>query len=85
MKIKPEFTARLRGDPSAQAAVIVTTDGPPAGFADRAEALGLRVHRQFKLRPMLALGGPASAVLTLLEESWVLLVEEDQKMTTMDR
>jgi hypothetical protein len=84
MKIDPQFEAKLRANPSAQAAVIVTTDGAPSQFAPRAKALGLCVHRQFKLRQMLALRGPANAVLALTDEPWVLSVEEDQPVTTMD-
>jgi hypothetical protein len=83
VKIKAEFENRLRADPSAQVAVIVTTDGPPADFTPRAEAVGLEVHRQYKLRHMLALRGPANAALALLDEPWVLSVEEDQPVTTM--
>jgi len=83
MKIKPEFEAELRADPSAQVAVIVTTGGSPGEFASRAEAMGLEVHRQYKLRHMLALRGPADAALALLDEPWVLSVEEDQPVTTM--
>jgi len=83
MKIKAEFEAKLRADPTTQVAVIVTTDGSPSEFAPRAEAVGLNVHRQYKLRHMLALRGPANAALALLEEPWVLSVEEDQPVTTM--
>lgn len=83
MKIKTGLEARLRAAPLARVAVIVTTDGAPAGFVPRVEAIGLKVHRQYKLRHVLALRGPANAVLTLLEEPWVLSVEEDQPVTTM--
>lgn len=83
MKMKAEFEAKLRATPSAQVAVIVTTDGSPGEFTSRAEAMGLQVHRQFRLRRMLALRGPANAVLALLDEPWVLSVEEDQPVTTM--
>jgi hypothetical protein len=83
MKIKPEFEHRLRANPSVQVAVIVTTDGPPGGFASRAETMGLEVHRQYRLRHMLALKGQASAALALLDEPWVLHLEEDQPVTTM--
>jgi len=85
MKIKAELEARLRADPLASMAVIVTTDGSAADFAPRAEALGFQVHRQYKLRQMLALRGLSKAVLTLFEEPWVLSVEEDQPVTTMSR
>ncbi len=83
MKIKAEFEAKLRADPSAQVAVIVTTDDSPGEFTSRAQAVGFKVHRQYKLRHMLALRGPADAALALLEEPWVLFVEEDQPVTTM--
>jgi len=83
MKIKAEFEAKLRADPTTQVAVIVTTDGSPSEFAPCAETVGLKVHRQYKLRHMLALRGPANAALALLEEPWVLSVEEDQPGTTM--
>lgn len=83
MKIKTEFEEKLRAGPTAQVAVIVTTDGPPGEFVPRAEAIGLKIHRQYKLRQMLALRGPANGVLALLDEPWVLFVEEDQPVTTM--
>ena len=83
MKIKAEFEARLRADPLAQVAVIVTTDGLPSEFASRTDMVGLKVQRQYRLRHMLALRGPANAALALLEEPWVLFVEEDQTVTTM--
>ncbi len=83
MKIKPEFEAKLRADPAAPVAVIVTTGGSPGEFVSRAEAIGLEVHRQYRLRHMLALRGPANAALALLDEPWVLSVEEDQPVTTM--
>ena len=83
MKIKAKFEKELRAEPSALVAVIATTDGSPGEFVSRAEAAGLKVHRQYKLRQMLALRGPANAVLALLEEPWVLFVEEDQAVTTM--
>jgi hypothetical protein len=83
VKIEAEFESRLRAGPLAQVAVIVTTAGPPGEFVARAEALGLEVHRQYRLRHMLALRGPASAALALLDEPWVLSVEEDQPVTTM--
>lgn len=83
MKMKARFEEKLRANPSAKVAVIVTTDGSPDEFAPRAEAMRLKVHRQYKLRHMLALRGPANAVLALLDEPWVLFVEEDQPVTTM--
>lgn len=83
MKIKTEFEKKLRADPLAQVAVIVTTDASPGEFVSRAEAIGLEVHRQYRLRHMLALRGPANAALALLDEPWVLSVEEDQPVTTM--
>lgn len=84
MKIDPKFEAKLCANPSARVAVIATTDGAPSQVAPRAEALGLQVHRQFRLRQMLALQGPADAVLALLDEPSVLSVEEDRPVTTMD-
>jgi len=84
VKIKAEFEQRLRADPSAPAAVIVAVDGSPSEFTPRVEEMGLEVHRQYKLRQMLALRGPADAALALLDEPWVLSVKEDQTVTTMD-
>jgi len=83
MKIRPEFAAKLRADLSMQVALIATTDGAPSAFVPRVEALGLSVHRKFKLRRMLALRGPANAALALLDEPWVLSIEEDQPVSTM--
>ncbi|OQY19022.1 MAG: hypothetical protein B6I34_10045 [Anaerolineaceae bacterium 4572_32.1] len=83
IKIKPQFEKNLRADPSAPVAVLVTANGPPDEFAPRVRDMGLEVHRKFKLRRIMALRGPANAALALLDEPWVISVEEDQPITTM--
>ncbi len=74
---------KLERDPSALVNVIVQTQGESAAYVDSAKTRGLTVRRAFTLIHGLALTGPASAVLALAKEPWVVSVEEDRQVHTM--
>ena len=82
-KIDDALHQKLVADPDHSVALIVRTQGDPAPHLSRLEQLGLRVGRQFKLLPSVAVSGRAGAALKLLEEDWVEKIEEDRPVRTM--
>jgi hypothetical protein len=82
-KIEKALHQKLAADPEQLVALIVRTDGDPAPHLPRLAEMGLQVGHQFKLVPGVSVTGSAAAALSLIEEKWVLKVEEDQPVTTM--
>jgi hypothetical protein len=75
--------SRLQSDRSAIMRVIIKVKGKPSNCLPALESRGLIVHHAFTLIPALAIEGPASAILSLVDESWVLSIEEDRQVRTM--
>jgi len=84
-KIDSALRQRLTADPEQSMALIVRTDGDPTPHLSRLAELGFRVGHQFRLVPGVSVTGSAAAALSLLEEEWVIKVEEDQPVKTMHR
>ncbi len=82
-KIDKALHQKLAAHAEQSVALIVRTDGDPTPHLPRLAELGLQVGHQFKLVPGVSVTGPAAAGLLLLDEKWVLKVEEDQPVTTM--
>ena len=82
-KIDSALRQKLAADPEQSVALIIRTDGDPTPHLSRFAELGLKVGHQFKLVPGVSVTGLATAALQLLDEKWVLKVEEDQPVTTM--
>jgi hypothetical protein len=82
-KIDSALHGKLAADPQQSVALIVRTDGAPTPYLPRLAELGLQVGHQFRLVPGVSVTGSAAAALLLLEESWVLKVEEDRPVRTM--
>jgi hypothetical protein len=82
-KIDKALHQKLAADPEQSVALIVRTDGAPAPHLPRLAEMGLQVGHQFKLVPGVSVSGTAAAALLLLDEKWVLKVEEDQPVKTM--
>jgi hypothetical protein len=82
-KIDRALHHRLAADPEQSVALIIRTDGDPTPHLSRLAELGLRAGHQFKLVPGVSVTGRAAAALSLLDEAWVLKVEEDRPVTTM--
>lgn len=83
VRIDRELHQKLVADPKQSVALIVRTDGDPQPHLSRLAELGLQVGHQFRLVPGVSVTGTAGAALLLLEEKWVLKIEEDRPVTTM--
>jgi len=84
-KIDSALRQKLTADPKLSVALIVRTDGDPTPHLSRLAELGFQVGHQFRLVPGVSVTGSAAATLTLLEEEWVIKVEEDQPVKTMHK
>ena len=84
-KIDSALYQKLSAEPHQSVALIVRTDGDPAPHLSRLAELGLQVGHQFRLVPGVSVTGLAAAALLLLDETWVLKVEEDRPVTTMQK
>jgi hypothetical protein len=82
-KIDRALRQKLGTDSEQSVALIVRTDGDPTPHLGRLSELGLQVGHQFKLVPGVSVTGRAAAALSLLDETWVLKIEEDRPVTTM--
>lgn len=82
-KMAPALHRKLGASPDSIVALIVRTDGDPARYLPRLAELGFVVGHQFRLLPGVSVRGRARAALSLLDEAWVLQVEEDQPVTAM--
>jgi len=82
-KIDRVLHSKLAADPQQSVALIVRTEGDPTSHLPRLAELGLQAGHQFRLVPGVSVTGSAAAALLLLEEQWVLKVEEDRPVRTM--
>jgi len=82
-KIDRAFHQKLAADPKQSVALIVRTEGDPTPHLSRLAELGLQVGHQFRLIPGVSVTGPAAAALALLDEGWVVKIEEDRPVKTM--
>jgi hypothetical protein len=82
-KIDSVLRQKLAADSEQSVALIVRTDGDPSPHLPRLAELGLQVGHQFRLVPGVSVTGSAGAALLLIEEEWVIKIEEDQPVTTM--
>jgi hypothetical protein len=82
MKVDSELEQALTRTPHAQVSVIVHVEGDPAQYTSAIEAYDLSVVRAFRLTNTLAVRGPASRLLQLVDEPWVSKIESDRTITT---
>jgi hypothetical protein len=82
-KIDEALRQRLAADPERSVALIIRTQGAPAPHLSHLADLGLKVGHQFKLVPGVSVAGRAAVALSLLDETWILKIEEDRPVTTM--
>ncbi len=81
--ITPDLVKKLQREPNATVNLIVRlVDSPEVHVAD-AQAKGLQVQRTFSLISAMAVRGTAAAALALMNESWVVSVEEDKSVHIM--
>jgi hypothetical protein len=84
-KIDSALHQKLAADPEQSVALIVRTDGDSTPHLSRLAELGLKVGHQFRLVPGVSVTGSAGAALLLLEENWVIRIEADRPVTTMQK
>jgi len=82
-KIDNGLRKNLAADPERSVALIIRTAGDPTPHLPRLAELGLRVGHQFKLVPGVSVAGRAAAALSLLDEDWIVKIEEDRPVKTM--
>jgi hypothetical protein len=81
-KIDPSLRSKLASAPEQTVGLIVRTVGDPTPHLERLTELGLEVGRQFRLLPGVSVTGRARAALSLVNEVWILKIEEDLPITT---
>jgi len=81
-KVAPELLKKLRTGGNAQVQLIVRTTDDPEQYVALLEERGIKVQRRFRLTRRLAIQGPAAACLSLVNEPWVEVLEEDQPVHT---
>ena len=82
-KIDSVLHQKLAADPEQPVSLIVRTDGDPSPYLPRLAELGLKIGHQFRLVPGVSVTGSAGAALSLIEEKWVVSIEEDRPVKTM--
>jgi uncharacterized caspase-like protein len=80
-KIDATLREWLVSAPQQRVALIVRTAGDPTAYVPKAEELGFSVKHQFRLLPGMAVVGLAGRAAELLDEEWVVSVEEDRQVT----
>ena len=81
--VSPEFKKKLESNPNAVVSVIVRVQKESSAYVQQVQARNLTVRHAYTLIPALALRGPASAVIALAQEGWVVSIEEDRVVHTM--
>ncbi|GAB4536922.1 MAG: hypothetical protein Kow0063_23000 [Anaerolineae bacterium] len=82
-KIDEELYQKLAADPEQSVALIVRTRGDPTPYLSRLAELGMQVGHQFRLVPGVSVTGQGASALLLLDEEWVVKIEEDRPVKTM--
>lgn len=77
-KIDHNLLERMRKDPQAKVNLIVRTKGDPEEYIPLLSQRGIEVRQKIQLLKALAIRAPASQCLLLLDEGWVLAIEEDR-------
>ena len=81
--ISPDLESRLQRNPNTLVSLIVRLKGDASAHLADVQARGLTVRRTYSLISAIAIQGTASASLTLMDEPWVLSLEEDRTVHTM--
>jgi hypothetical protein len=83
-KVAAELLKKLQGRGAAQVQLIVCTTDDPGQYVAFLEERGIEVRQRFRLTRRLAIQGPAAACLSLIDEPWVEVLEEDQPVHTWE-
>lgn len=82
-KIDPQLAAKLKTRSSQDFALIVRVVRADDATEQALRSLGLVVRHRLTLTPIFAVTGPAPAALRLIDQPWVVSVEEDLPVHTM--
>jgi len=80
--IVPDYLKTLQSDPEQPVSAIIRIYNDPQANTAQLANLGLTVTQTFSLVPGLAVTGPAKGVVALLDEPWVISIEQDQPVHT---
>lgn len=83
-KIAPQFRRSLELNPTQRVDVIVRTEADPRDLAPKVVEHGLLVRHTYSLIKALSASGLGLSVLELAKEPWVVEIEPDQEMRTMN-
>ena len=84
-QVAPELVQELETRGDSPVALIARVAGDPAQYTEQVRALGLTVHRTFRLTSRLAIRGPARACLALVHQEWILALEEDAPVQAVEQ
>ncbi len=82
-KIASEFLQVLKSSPKETFSVIVRSVGNLQANAVKLANSGLAITQTFSLIPGFAVTGPASNIIALLDEPWVISIEADEPVHTL--
>lgn len=84
-KVSAELLEKLQVVEDEQMQLIVRTTDDPGQYVALLEERGVKVRQQFRLTRRLAIQGPAATCLSLVNEPWVEILEEDRPVHTWER
>lgn len=82
-KIDPKLAAKLRTRSGQDFDLIVRVTRADDATEQALHSLGLVVRHRLELIPTFAVTGPALAALRLVDQPWVVTIEEDLPVHTM--
>jgi hypothetical protein len=83
-KIEATLLEKLRADPEVQFNLIVRLKGESSQYLTQLEADGIQVRRTLRLLNAVAVRGSGAAALKLATEPWIISIEEDRQVHTME-
>ena len=82
-KMNTELEQRLKSMPNNMVDLIVRTHGDATPHLEWLASEGFQVKQQYKLTPGVAVSCPGADALKLLDQDWVMSVEEDAEVKAM--
>lgn len=82
-KLDAALRAHLAAAGDNRVDMIIRTSEKPAQYSASLAASGIQIRSTFNLLPGMAVSAPASAVLRLANEPWVISIEPDREVRTM--
>lgn len=83
MKADETLVRRLQSAPERDFDLLLRLSADASDAVDRLSQRGVRVRRRFRLIQALAVRASGKEALRLLEEPWVVAVEEDKEVRAL--